>query len=91
MTSESVASECVLKSYEEGGIEIISKSDPQLLKQFSAHFISDTDQPQACNFASFLPSEEDTPLQVALHFLLKSDSILFIRFLFRHQVINPYD
>lgn len=65
MTSESVASECVLKSYEQGEIHIISKSEPQLLHQFSAHFISNTDQPQACNFASFLPSEEDTPLQRA--------------------------
>ena len=72
MTSESVASECVLKSYEQGEIHIISKSEPQLLHQFSAHFISNTDQPQACNFASFLPSEEDTPLQVCLP--LKNDN-----------------
>lgn len=68
MTSDSVASECVLKSYEEGGIQIISKSDP-LLNIFSAHFITDTDQPQSCNFASFLPSEEDTPLQVVLSYI----------------------
>ncbi|KAL5574322.1 hypothetical protein UlMin_023919 [Ulmus minor] len=65
ITSEMVASECVKKMYEEGGIQMINKSDPQQFSPFSAHFISDTEQPQACNFAAFVPSGEDTPLQRA--------------------------
>ncbi|KAK9284634.1 hypothetical protein L1049_023810 [Liquidambar formosana] len=65
ITSDSVASECVLKSYEGGEIELINKNEPQQLTQFAAHFIGNTDQVQACNFATFLPSAEDSPLQRA--------------------------
>ncbi|XP_024928585.1 uncharacterized protein LOC107416187 isoform X2 [Ziziphus jujuba] len=65
MTSDSVASQCVIKLYEAGEIQVIDKSDPQQFSQFGAHFISDIDQPQACNFASFVPFSEDTPLQRA--------------------------
>lgn len=64
ITSESVTSECVLKQYEKGEIQIINKTETQQLAQFAAHFIADVDQPQSCNFATFLPSSEDTPLQV---------------------------
>lgn len=64
MTSESVASQCVMKLFEGGEIQVINKSDPQEFSQFGAHFISDTDQPQACNFVSFVPFRENTPLQV---------------------------
>lgn len=66
ITSDSVASQCVLKLYEGGEIEIINKSDPQQLAQFGAHFITNIDQPQACNFASFAPFGEETPLQVSM-------------------------
>ncbi|EXB86759.1 hypothetical protein L484_007783 [Morus notabilis] len=65
ITSELVASQCVKKLYESGEIQVINGSDPQQLSQFAAHFISDTDQSQACNFASFVPSGETTPLQRA--------------------------
>ncbi|KGN52794.1 uncharacterized protein LOC101208429 isoform X1 [Cucumis sativus] len=65
ITSESVTSECVLKQYEKGEIQIINKTETQQLAQFAAHFIADVDQPQSCNFATFLPSSEDTPLQKA--------------------------
>ncbi|KAK2652763.1 hypothetical protein Ddye_012619 [Dipteronia dyeriana] len=65
MTSESVASECVLKLYEGGEIDIINKSEPQQFSQFSAHFITQSDHPQACNFANFVPFSEETPLQRA--------------------------
>ncbi|CAL5326661.1 unnamed protein product [Camellia sinensis] len=65
ITSDLVASECVLKLLNEGQIEFINKSEPQQLTQFAAHFISNTDQAQSCNFATFLPMEEDTPLQRA--------------------------
>ncbi|KAF3952973.1 hypothetical protein CMV_021534 [Castanea mollissima] len=65
ITSDSVASQCVLKLYEGGEIEIINKSEPQQLAQFGAHFITNIDQPQACNFASFAPFGEETPLQRA--------------------------
>ncbi|KAK2986867.1 hypothetical protein RJ640_009601, partial [Escallonia rubra] len=65
MTSVSVASECVLKLYNEGQIEMMNESEPQKLTQFAAHFISNTDQAQSCNFATFLPTGEDAPLQRA--------------------------
>lgn len=64
ITSNSVASQCVLKLYEAGEIEVIDRNDPQQFTQFAANFVSDTDQPQACNFANFVPFGEDTPLQV---------------------------
>ncbi|GFZ09601.1 hypothetical protein Acr_21g0002000 [Actinidia rufa] len=65
ITSDFVASQCVLKLYNEGQIEFINKTEPQQLKQFETHFISDTDQAQSCNFATFLPIGEDFPLQRA--------------------------
>ncbi|KAL0381320.1 UNVERIFIED_CONTAM: hypothetical protein Sangu_0196300 [Sesamum angustifolium] len=65
ITSEYVASQCVLKLYEDGQLQLINKSEPQQLSQFAAHFIVNTDQPQSCNFATFLPVGEDTPLQRA--------------------------
>ncbi|CAA0813405.1 Unknown protein [Striga hermonthica] len=65
MTSEYVASQCVLKLYTEGQIQLINKTEPQQLTRFSAHFIVNTDQPQSCNFATFLPIGEEAPLQRA--------------------------
>ncbi|WCJ25131.1 hypothetical protein M5689_007040 [Euphorbia peplus] len=65
ITTSSMASACALKQYENGEIQIYSRSDPQLFNQFSAHFVSDTDQPEACNFANFVPFGEDYPLQRA--------------------------
>ncbi|XP_058749114.1 uncharacterized protein LOC131622083 isoform X1 [Vicia villosa] len=65
VTSDTVASPCVLKLYKEGLIEILNKSDYQMISQFSAHFFSDTDQHSSCNFASTVPFSEDTPLQRA--------------------------
>ncbi|XP_020535761.1 uncharacterized protein LOC105636139 isoform X2 [Jatropha curcas] len=65
ITSNSMASECALKLYERGETEIINRSDPQQFYPFSAHFVSDNDQPQACNFANFAPFGEDNPLQRA--------------------------
>lgn len=65
ITSDIVASQCVLKLYNEGQIGYINKSEPQQLKQFTAHFISSSDQGQSCNFVTFLPAEEDSPLKRA--------------------------
>ncbi|KAL1327409.1 uncharacterized protein LOC107631413 [Arachis ipaensis] len=65
ITADSVASPCVLKLRQEGQIQILNKSDYQQIAQFSAHFYSDTDQQPACNFATFVPFVEDTPLQRA--------------------------
>ncbi|KAL0462451.1 UNVERIFIED_CONTAM: hypothetical protein Slati_0132700 [Sesamum latifolium] len=65
ITSEYVASQCVLKLYEDGQLQLINKTEPQQLSQFAAHFIVNTDQPQSCNFATFLPVGEDSPLQRA--------------------------
>lgn len=67
ITSDPVASQCVLKLYQSGEIQIINKSDPQQLVQFGAHFVTSTDQPQGCNIASFVPFVENTPLQVSMH------------------------
>jgi len=70
ITSDSVTSECVLKLYTSGGIKLVNKTDIQQLSQFTAHFISNVDEEQACNFAAFVPLEERTPLQVCeRHFL----------------------
>ncbi|KAJ4828797.1 hypothetical protein Tsubulata_010811 [Turnera subulata] len=65
MTSESVASQCVLKLYQDGGIQMIDRGETQQLAQFAAHFVTDTDQTQGCNFANFVPFGEETPLQRA--------------------------
>ncbi|XP_050227893.1 uncharacterized protein LOC126677365 isoform X2 [Mercurialis annua] len=65
ITSNSVASECALKLYETGETVMFNRTEPQLFTQFAAHFVSDTDQPQSCNFANFVPFGEDTPLQRA--------------------------
>ncbi|XP_018816576.1 uncharacterized protein LOC108987949 isoform X1 [Juglans regia] len=65
ITADSVTSQCVLKLYESGEIKMINKSEPQQLAQFAAHFVTDTDHAQACNFASFVPFVENTPLQRA--------------------------
>lgn len=64
-SSDLVASECVLKLYSDGAIATVNKSETNQLTQFAAHFISDTDQAQSCNFATFLPNGENTPLQRA--------------------------
>ncbi|XP_042399224.1 uncharacterized protein LOC121989320 isoform X1 [Zingiber officinale] len=65
MTSDQITSQCLLKSYISGGIQLVRKTDMQQLTQFSAHFISNVDQQQACNFAAFVPLDERTPLQRA--------------------------
>ncbi|KAK6154091.1 hypothetical protein DH2020_013730 [Rehmannia glutinosa] len=65
ITSEYVASQCVLKLYNEGQVQLINKSEIQQFTQFAAHFIVNTDQPQSCNFATFLPMGEEAPLQKA--------------------------
>ncbi|KAK7290259.1 hypothetical protein RIF29_04550 [Crotalaria pallida] len=65
ITSDSVASPCVLKLYQGGQIELVNKSDHQKLAEFSAHFFTDTNLQPACNFATFVPFIEDTPLQRA--------------------------
>lgn len=64
ITSTYVASQCVLKLYQDGQVETINKSEPQQLAQYAAHFIANTDETQPCNFATFVPIGEDAPLQV---------------------------
>ncbi|KAH1226428.1 hypothetical protein GmHk_11G033083 [Glycine max] len=65
ITSDYVASPCVLKLYQGGQLEMFNNSDYQKLAEFSSYFLSDTDQQPACNFATFVPFMEDTPLQRA--------------------------
>ncbi|KAK4347635.1 hypothetical protein RND71_033974 [Anisodus tanguticus] len=65
ITSTYVASQCVLKLYQDGQVESIDKNDPQQLTKYAAHFIANTDEAQPCNFATFVPIGEDAPLQSA--------------------------
>ncbi|XP_068495514.1 uncharacterized protein [Phaseolus vulgaris] len=65
ITSDHVASPCVLKLYQGGQIEMFNNSDYQKLAEFSSYFLSDDDQQSACNFATFDPFMEDSPLQRA--------------------------
>ncbi|PHT56326.1 hypothetical protein CQW23_04812 [Capsicum baccatum] len=65
ITSTYVASQCVLKLYQDGLVESINKNDPQQLAQYAAHFTANTDEAQPCNFATFVPIGEDAPLQRA--------------------------
>ncbi|XP_066384286.1 uncharacterized protein [Miscanthus floridulus] len=65
ITSNQVASQCVLQSYTSGNAQLVNRTDAQTLSQFTAHFISDTDEDRGCNFAAYVPLEEDTPLQRA--------------------------
>ncbi|CAJ1960755.1 unnamed protein product [Sphenostylis stenocarpa] len=66
ITSDYVASPCVLKLYQGGQIEMFNNSDYQKLAEFSSYFLSGgDDQQSACNFATFDPFMEDTPLQRA--------------------------
>ncbi|XP_077220856.1 plant/protein [Tasmannia lanceolata] len=65
ITSDSITSHCILKSYADGNIQIVNKSDIQQLTKFTAHFVSHIDGQEACNFATFAPSDEDNPLQRA--------------------------
>lgn len=65
ITSDLVASPCVLKLHSEGQVGVVNKTEPGQLSQFAAYFISDTDQTQSCNYATFVPLVEDAPLQRA--------------------------
>ncbi|XP_020594954.1 uncharacterized protein LOC110035054, partial [Phalaenopsis equestris] len=65
ITTESVASQCVLKSYSNENIQLINRTDIKQIAQFTAYFTSNIGQQQSCNFAAFLPMEERTPLQKA--------------------------
>uniref|UniRef100_M8BF97 Uncharacterized protein n=1 Tax=Aegilops tauschii TaxID=37682 RepID=M8BF97_AEGTA len=64
ITSAQVASQCVLQAYASGNVQLVNGTDAGKLSQFRAHFVS-TDQDRGCNFAAYVPSEEDTPLQRA--------------------------
>lgn len=66
ITSERIASPCLLKLYNEGQLQMLNKSEPQQFSQFTAHFNSynTNQQTQSCNYVTFVPMGEDTPLQV---------------------------
>lgn len=64
ITSDSISSQCVLKSYSDGKIEMVNKTDLAQLSQFNVIFITSNDEDQGCNYATFLPLEESAPLQV---------------------------
>jgi hypothetical protein len=66
ITSNEVASQCVLQLYASGSVQHVNMTDVLELSQFRAHFISNVDEDKGCNFAAYVPFEEDTPLQVKL-------------------------
>nr|XP_043631357.1 uncharacterized protein LOC122602821 isoform X2 [Erigeron canadensis] len=67
MTSEMIASPCLLKLYNEGQIQMLNKSEPQQFSHYTAHFIGDSSnqQTQSCNYVSYVPIGEQAPLQRA--------------------------
>ncbi|KAL9992987.1 hypothetical protein Hdeb2414_s1094g00981681 [Helianthus debilis subsp. tardiflorus] len=67
ITSERIASPCLLKLYNEGQLQMLNKSEPQQFSQYTAHFISynSNQQTQSCNYVAFVPIGEQTPLQRA--------------------------
>uniref|UniRef100_A0A453J6F6 Fe/B12 periplasmic-binding domain-containing protein n=1 Tax=Aegilops tauschii subsp. strangulata TaxID=200361 RepID=A0A453J6F6_AEGTS len=71
ITSAQVASQCVLQAYASGNVQLVNGTDAGKLSQFRAHFVS-TDQDRGCNFAAYVPSEEDTPLQIKTNYLCLS-------------------
>jgi hypothetical protein len=64
ITSVQVASQCLLQAYASGNVQLVNRTDAQRLSQFTTHFMGSTDEGRGCNFAAYVPSEEDTPLQV---------------------------
>ncbi|XP_078448477.1 uncharacterized protein LOC144717039 [Wolffia australiana] len=65
VTSDEVTSECLLKSLSSGNTALVNTTDARQLMQFAAHFVSDVDRVQACNYVVFTPMEELLPLQRA--------------------------
>ncbi|KAL4577838.1 hypothetical protein LXL04_013952 [Taraxacum kok-saghyz] len=67
ITSEMVASPCLLKLFNGGQIQMLNKSEPQQFSQYTAHFVADNvnQQTQSCNYVTFVPMGEEAPLQRA--------------------------
>ncbi|MFS7955274.1 hypothetical protein Hanom_Chr07g00640751 [Helianthus anomalus] len=70
ITSEKVASPCLLKLYNEGELQMLNNSEPQHFSQYAAHFIGhdDDQETQSCNYVTFFPRDEQAPLQVLPYF-----------------------
>jgi hypothetical protein len=64
ITSDQITSEFVLQLYTSGNLQLVNKINIQQFSQFNAHFLTNVDEEQACNFAAYAPSDETTPLQV---------------------------
>lgn len=64
ITSDQITSQCVLQLYTSGNLQLMNKTDIQQFSQFNAHFLTNLDGEQACNFAAYTPSDETTPLEV---------------------------
>ena len=78
ITSNQVASQCVLQSYTSGNTQLVNRTDAQTLSQFSAQFISNIDEDKGCNFAVYVPLEEDAPLQVSSNRNLSSSGTCLV-------------
>lgn len=66
VTTDMIASPCLLKLYNDGQLEMLNRSEPQQFSQFTAHFMgyNANQQSQSCNYVSFVPIGEQAPLQV---------------------------
>ncbi|XP_076916035.1 uncharacterized protein LOC143575590 [Bidens hawaiensis] len=67
ITSEKVASPCLLKLYNEGELQMLNNSEPQHFSEYAAHFIGNNDyqDTESCNYITFVPTDEQAPLQRA--------------------------
>ncbi|XP_078155496.1 plant/protein isoform X2 [Carex rostrata] len=65
ITSDQITSQCVLQLYTSGNLQLVNKTNIQQFSQFNAHFLTNLDGEQACNFAAYTPSDETTPLERA--------------------------
>ncbi|KAJ4777897.1 F12P19.7 isoform 1 [Rhynchospora pubera] len=65
ITSDEITSQCVLQLYSSGNLQLVNKTNIQQFSQFNAHFLTNVDEEQACNFAAYAPSDETTPLEKA--------------------------
>ncbi|KAK9071503.1 hypothetical protein SSX86_010072 [Deinandra increscens subsp. villosa] len=73
ITSEMVASPCLLKLYNEGELQMLNNSEPQQFSKYAAHFVGNNDNDEAtqlCNYITFVPMDEQAPLQVRTSLLL---------------------
>lgn len=65
VTSKLVFSPCLAKYISDGDVQEVNQTDPEQILQFTAHLTSSSVSNQQCNYISFDPLGEQTPLQRA--------------------------